>query len=214
MQADLIARSSLISSAAGRDTAGRGSSHPGSAAQRRLAVLAESSSRQTQLQSLANTMSAGLPQAGEATAQRMADEEEPAQARRADAAPAQLASAEEEEPAQMQAAPNRTGLPDGLKAGVESLSGMSLDNVRVHYNSDKPAQLNALAYAQGGDIHVGPGQEKHLPHEAWHVVQQAQGRVRPTMQMQAGGVPVNDDPSLETEADVMGARASQLRPAE
>src|SRR5215470_10506123 len=29
--------------------------------------------------------------------------------------------------------PNRTGLPDQLKSGVESLSGVSLDNVKVHY---------------------------------------------------------------------------------
>jgi hypothetical protein len=102
--------------------------------------------------------------------------------------------------------PNNTGLPDNLKSGIESLSGMSMDAVRVHYNSSQPAQLNALAYAQGTDIHVGPGQEKHLPHEAWHVVQQAQGRVKPTMQMKEG-VPVNDDPGLEHEADVMGGRA-------
>ncbi len=102
--------------------------------------------------------------------------------------------------------PNKTGLPDNLKAGVESLSGMSLDHVKVHYNSARPAQLNALAYAQGSDIHVAPGQEQHLPHEAWHIVQQAQGRVRPTMQMK-DGVPVNDDAGLEREADVMGAKA-------
>jgi hypothetical protein len=38
------------------------------------------------------------------------------------------------------------------------------------------------------------------------VVQQAQGRVRPTLQMQEG-VPVNDDVGLEREADVMGAKA-------
>ena len=56
--------------------------------------------------------------------------------------------------------PNRTGLPDGLKSGVESLSGISLDNVNVHYNSSQPAQLNALAYTQGSDIHVAPGQEQ------------------------------------------------------
>lgn len=103
-------------------------------------------------------------------------------------------------------APNRTGMPDTLKTGVESLSGMSLDHVKVHYNSDKPSQLGALAYAQGSEIHVSPGQERHLPHEAWHVVQQAQGRVKPTMQMK-DGVAVNDDTGLEHEADVMGARA-------
>ena len=106
--------------------------------------------------------------------------------------------------------PNNTGLPDGLKSGVESLSSVSLGNVRVHYNSSRPAQLDALAYAQGSDIHVAPGQERHLPHEAWHVVQQAQGRVKPTLQMK-GGVPVNDDAGLEREADVMGAKALQMR---
>lgn len=105
---------------------------------------------------------------------------------------------------------NDTGLPDQLKTGVESLSGMSMDHVKVHYNSDKPSQLQAHAYAQGSDIHVAPGQEKHVPHEAWHVVQQAQGRVKPTMQMKAN-VPVNDDAGLENEADVMGAKALQTQ---
>lgn len=100
---------------------------------------------------------------------------------------------------------NRTGLPDQLKAGVENLSGHSLDDVRVHYNSSHPAQLQAHAYAQGTNIHVAPGQEKHLPHEAWHIVQQKQGRVRPTLQLK--GIAVNDNSSLEKEADAMGARA-------
>lgn len=104
---------------------------------------------------------------------------------------------------------NNTGLPDNLKAGMENLSGMSLDDVKVHYNSDKPAQVQAHAYARGTDIHLGPGQEKHLPHEAWHVVQQKQGRVKPTMQMK-GGVNINNDILLEKEADVMGNRAIQL----
>lgn len=101
---------------------------------------------------------------------------------------------------------NTTGLPDNLKNGMEILSGMPLNDVKVHRNSDKPAQLHAHAYAQGTDIHLGAGQEKHLPHEAWHVVQQKQGRVNPTMQMK-GKVNVNDDAGLEKEADVMGARA-------
>lgn len=105
--------------------------------------------------------------------------------------------------------PSRTGLPDKLKAGVESLAGYSLGDVQVHYNSAKPAQLQAHAYAQGTAIHLAPGQEQHLPHEAWHVVQQQQGRVRPTMQLK-GKVAVNDDAGLEREADVMGARASSL----
>jgi hypothetical protein len=105
---------------------------------------------------------------------------------------------------------NNTGLPDNLKTGMESLSGMSLDDVKVHRNSDKPAQLQAHAYAKGTDIHLGSGQEKHLPHEAWHVVQQKQGRVKPTMQMK-GKVNVNDDSGLEKEADVMGSKALQMQ---
>ncbi|HAP63088.1 MAG TPA: hypothetical protein DCR93_27510, partial [Cytophagales bacterium] len=46
----------------------------------------------------------------------------------------------------------------------------------------------------------------HLPHEAWHVVQQKQDRVKPTLQMK-GRVSINDDAGLEREADIMGARA-------
>ncbi|MEA5567763.1 DUF4157 domain-containing protein [Anabaena sp. UHCC 0399] len=102
---------------------------------------------------------------------------------------------------------NKTGLPDQLKAGIEKLSGMAMDDVRVHYNSSKTAELQALAYTQGTDIHVAPGQEQHLPHEAWHVVQQKQGRVKPTIQTK--GVGINDDEGLEKEADVMGAKAPQ-----
>ncbi len=100
---------------------------------------------------------------------------------------------------------NNTGLPDQLKSGIENLGGFAMDDVKVHYNSSKPAQLQAHAYAQGTDIHLAPGQEKHLPHEAWHVVQQKQGRVKPTLQMK--GIAINDDSALETEADVMGEKA-------
>ena len=110
--------------------------------------------------------------------------------------------------APVQRAENDGGMPAGLKSGVENLSGVSMDDVNVHYNSAKPATLQAHAFAQGSDIHLGPGQEKHLGHEAWHVVQQKQGRVQPTMDM--GGTPVNDDAGLETEADTMGAKAAQM----
>lgn len=96
---------------------------------------------------------------------------------------------------------NHTGLPDFIKEGIENQSGISLDDVKVHYNSDKPAQLQALAYTKGTDIHVAPGQERHLTHEAWHVVQQKQGRVRPTSRIQ--GVNINEDPALEREADTV-----------
>ena len=110
-----------------------------------------------------------------------------------------------ETPVQLQGdggkAENRTAMPGRLKAGLEAISGMDLSGIRVHTNSTKPAQLNAFAYTQGQDIHVGPGQEKHLAHEGWHVVQQMQGRVKPSIL--AKGVSVNDDVGLEREADVM-----------
>lgn len=105
----------------------------------------------------------------------------------------------------LQQKPNNTGLPDNLKSGMENLSGMSLDHVKVHYNSPKPAAVQAHAYAQGSNIHLAKGQEKHLGHELGHVVQQAQGRVKPTTQV--NGVSVNDNPALEREADQLGAEA-------
>lgn len=98
------------------------------------------------------------------------------------------------------------GLPASLKSGIENLSGYSMDDVNVHYNSDKPSQLQAHAYAQGSDIHIARGQEKYLAHEAWHVVQQKQGRVPATKQFK-GKTNINDDVSLEKEADVMGEKA-------
>lgn len=110
---------------------------------------------------------------------------------------------------QEKSAPNKTGMPDNLKSGIESLSGIDVSDVRVHYNSSKPAQMNAHAYAQGTDIHMAPGQEKHLAHEAWHTVQQKQGRVKPTTSV--NGAAVNDNVGLETEADVMGAKAMQMK---
>jgi hypothetical protein len=109
------------------------------------------------------------------------------------------------------APPDRSGIPAQLKAGAEALSGISLDDVRVHYNSSRPAGMDALAFTQGSDIHVAPGQERHLAHEVWHAVQQKQGRVKPTAQMK--NVPLNADASLEREADSIGARLPFAAPS-
>ena len=106
---------------------------------------------------------------------------------------------------------NCTGLSNLLQARLEHLSGVDFSGVRVHRNSAEPSKLNALAYTQGKDIHVGPGQEKHLPHEAWHVAQQLQGRVNPTIRTK--GLLINDDKSLEREADFMGAKSARAEPA-
>lgn len=108
-------------------------------------------------------------------------------------------------PEQLEPRPNRTAMPDRLKAGIESLSGIDMSDVRVHANSDRPAGLGALAYTQGNQIYLGPGQERHLPHEAWHVVQQKEGRVRATGQIKR--LEINDQAGLEEEADAMGLQA-------
>jgi len=103
---------------------------------------------------------------------------------------------------------NPNGLPADLQSGLETLSGYDMSDVTVNYNSARPSSFGAHAVAQGHNIDLGPGQEKHLPHEAWHVVQQKQGRVHADGNM--AGTPVNTDPSLESEADMMGARALQV----
>ncbi len=90
---------------------------------------------------------------------------------------------------------------------MERLSEMGMDDVEGHYNIAKPAQLQAHAYAQGTDIQLASGQETHRHHELWHVVQQEQYRLPPTMQ--AEGVKINNDPSLEREAGTMGHKVLQ-----
>lgn len=74
---------------------------------------------------------------------------------------------------------NRTDLPDGYRAALEN-HGMSMDDVRIHYNTDHIAPLGAFKYTKEIDIKIAPGQEKHLPYEPGHVVQQRQGRILPT----------------------------------
>lgn len=99
---------------------------------------------------------------------------------------------------------NRTGIPAQLKERLEQSTGISLDDVRVHYNSALPARLDAWAYTKGNEVEIGPGQEHHLPHELGHVVQQKLGAVRANA-MHSSGVALNTDPELEHQADEIGA---------
>ena len=110
----------------------------------------------------------------------------------------------EEKPKQR--GPNLTGIPTQMKLDFEQRSGLSFDDVRVHYNSDKPRRIGALAYTQIPQVHIGPGQERHLRHELGHVVQQKQGIVRPTTWINR--LPVNDSPVLEYAANI-GAGVSR-----
>lgn len=96
--------------------------------------------------------------------------------------------------------PNLTGIPTQMKLDFERRSGLSFDDVRVHYNSDKPRRIGALAYTQIPQVHIGPGQERHLQHELGHVVQQKRGIVRPTGIEH--GMAINRSPVLEHSADL------------
>lgn len=99
-------------------------------------------------------------------------------------------------------------LPTKLRRAMERLTGVDLTPVRVYYQSDKPFQVNAHAYAQGCAIYLAPNQEHHLPHELGHVVQQALGLVKATKEV--NGVAVNDDPALEQHATELGNEAVRL----
>lgn len=102
-------------------------------------------------------------------------------------------------------------MPQSVNNGLQKQAQQGqekVDNVHNHSNPGKLAVKLSFAYTQGTDIHVAPGQEQHLPHEVWHVAQQMAGRVEPTTEV--GGLPVNDNPALEHEADVMGAKADSL----
>lgn len=111
-------------------------------------------------------------------------------------------------------AENQTGIPDKVIQSMESSFGADFSSVRVHPDSTKAPEVGALAYTQGVDIHFAPGQFKPgtsagqelLGHELTHVVQQSEGRVQPTTEV--GGMAVNDDVSLEREADIWGAKAA------
>lgn len=103
--------------------------------------------------------------------------------------------------------PNLTGIPLQMKQSFEQSSGLSFDDVRVHYHSALPARLGALAYTLGSYVYVASGQERHLGHELGHVIQQKQGRVRTTSVL--NGVRLNTSPAMEREADALSRQAER-----
>lgn len=114
--------------------------------------------------------------------------------------------AEKRRPAH-RAVSGNTGIPGAVQEKFEAASGLSFDDVRIHYNSPRPAKLGALAYTQGTQVYVGPGQERHLEHELGHVLQQKRGLVRADGFV--NGLPVNRDPALERAADLGADQPAQ-----
>jgi hypothetical protein len=67
-------------------------------------------------------------------------------------------------------------------ASQQAFGGDDMSGVQAHTNSGATAAsaaVGAHAYAQGGNVHLGGAQADTLPHEAWHVVQQAEGKKSP-----------------------------------
>jgi hypothetical protein len=101
-----------------------------------------------------------------------------------------------------------------LQTKMQNSFGTSFQDVNIHQNDNSASQMGALAYTQGNNVHFAPGQfnpntqggQELLGHELTHVVQQRQGRVQPTKQ--GKGLSINDNPSLENEADTMGKKAA------
>lgn len=158
---------------------------------------------------------------------RVQDRNRPVQAKEAEEAP-ESASAETDQ-APMQARSSSEGLAsesavrsssgggaplhEGVRSKMEGAFGADLSSVRVHQDASADS-IGALAYTQGEDIHFANGQydpesvggQELLGHELTHVLQQRAGRVDIP---QGKGLPINDDTSLEAEADVLGAKAAQ-----
>lgn len=109
-----------------------------------------------------------------------------------------------------------SALPEQVQAKMENSFGADFSDVRVHQGGQAD-QLCAKAFARGNELHFAPGQydpssqggQALIGHELTHVVQQRAGRVA----TQGKDGPINNDPSLESEADQMGARAARGEPA-
>lgn len=117
------------------------------------------------------------------------------------------------EPQSTQGTSSGRSIPTPVRSKMERSFNASFADVRIHEGSHA-ATLGAIAYTQGNHIHFAPGRfnpetssgQALLGHELAHVVQQRQGRVRPTGQV--NGLPLNDNPALEQEADRLGLKAA------
>lgn len=109
----------------------------------------------------------------------------------------------------------RGSMPAPVKSKMENSFGTSFGDVNIHTDSSQAKSMGALAFTQGSNVHFAPGQynpqsssgQALLGHELTHVVQQRAGRV--AVPHQSKGAPINADPSLETEADNLGAKAAK-----
>lgn len=108
-------------------------------------------------------------------------------------------------------------LPDTLQAKMETSFDSNFSNVKINTNSSEASSMGAKAFAQGNEISFSPGAyqpetqegQKLIGHELTHVVQQRNTNIPATTQF--SGLNINQDESLEREADQKGTLAAQGR---
>jgi hypothetical protein len=109
--------------------------------------------------------------------------------------------------------PNAKLNPD-VQAKMENSMQTDFSDVNIVENSSKATQMNAEAFAQGREVHFAPGKfdqssqkgQELIGHEFGHLKQNEKSPVQANTKM--NGVPVNNDPALENEADQMGKKAA------
>ena len=121
----------------------------------------------------------------------------------------------------------QTRLPGEVQAKMEGSFGTSFGGVNIYKNDDGATQAGALAYTQGNNVHFAPGQynpltqagQELIGHELTHVVQQREGKVQSKSHIkketkaEKQAVSVNNSPTLEQEANIMGKKASEGKKA-
>ncbi|MBW4635565.1 MAG: DUF4157 domain-containing protein [Iphinoe sp. HA4291-MV1] len=104
-------------------------------------------------------------------------------------------------------------IPEAVQQKMETAFGTDFSDVRIHEGKEAES-IGAIAYTRGQNIHFAPGKydpnsqtgQKLLGHELTHVMQQQAGQVAAP---QGKDIPINVEPQLEHEADVLGAKAAQ-----
>lgn len=110
-------------------------------------------------------------------------------------------------------------LPRNLQNKLEAAFGVDFSTVAIHKNSQEASNLDALAFTQGEKMHFAPGEfnpnsekgKNLIGHEFTHIVQQRNKRVVPTHVLNKNW-DLNEDKTLEKEADSLGKKAVQGEP--
>ena len=100
-------------------------------------------------------------------------------------------------------------LPNKLLFAAKSLTGLSLENVDVIYDSPKTEQYQSDGFVKNNEIHLAKGNKGLIGHETWHMIQRIQNRVR-TGEKTNPHFTINKNKNLENEAHIMGDKLMRM----